>query len=220
MSDEASHDGDAPAPETENEVEFGTFVHAEARAQAAAARRARGAEAVTPSETRYIGMATRAIAFVLDITIINVVALVAGGAVALVMSTLHFPSTLRDVVTVIMGFLYIVWILSYFVVFWSSTGQTPGNRLLQIRVVDAQAHGAIGPRRSAVRLLALFAGVLALGLGEWIALLDDRSRTFQDRVARTLVIDAPVYTASDKRRMAQQAALVEEAQVQEGAARR
>ena len=71
-----------------------------------------------------------------------------------------------------------------------------------------------------MRLLALFAGVLALGLGEWIALLDDRSRTFQDRVARTLVIDAPVYSASDRRRMAQQAALVEEAQVQEDAARR
>ena len=79
-------------------------------------------------------------------------------------------------------------------------------------MVDAGHQGAIGVRRSAVRLVALTAGVMALGLGEWMALLDDRSRTFQDRVARTVVIDAPVYTASDKRRMAQQAALMEDAQ--------
>ncbi|HEY5143168.1 MAG TPA: RDD family protein [Solirubrobacteraceae bacterium] len=213
MSAGASQNGDAPG--TQAAAGFDEFVHAEARAQAAAARRARGAEAVAPAETRYIGMATRALAFVIDVTIINIVAVVSGGAVALIMSTLHFSSSLEAVVATIMGVLYIVWTLSYFVVFWSSTGQTLGNRLLQIRVVDAASHGSIGSRRSAVRLVTLTAGVMALGLGEWIALLDDRSRTFQDRMARTVVIDAPVYTASDRRRMAQQAALVEEAQLQQ-----
>jgi len=215
VSDRASQNGGAPEPDG---ADFQEFVHAEARAQAAAARRARGAEAVAPSETRYIGMATRAFAFVIDVTLINVVSVIAGGAVALVMSTLHFSSSLKAIVATILGFLYIAWTLAYFVVFWSSTGQTPGNRLLQIRVVDADAHGSIGPRRSAVRLIALAGGVMALGLGEWIALLDERSRTFQDRVARTVVIDAPVYTASDRRRMAQQAAVVEEAELQQDAA--
>ncbi len=215
MTDGASKDGDAS--ETEATVDHDEFVHAEARAQAAAARRARGPEAVAPVATRYVGMATRALAFVIDVALINLVAVVVGGAVALTMSTLKFSSTLEAIVATIMGFLYIGWTFAYFVIFWSSTGQTPGNRLLQIRVVDAGHQGAIGVRRSAVRLVALAGGVMALGLGEWIALLDDRSRTFQDRVARTVVVDAPVFTASDKRRMAQQAALVEESQQEQRA---
>lgn len=188
------------------------FARAEARAQAAAARRTRGPDAVEPDATSYVGMATRALAFAIDVALINAIAAAVGVVVGLTMDTLNFSSTLKDVVVTIMGVLYIAWTLAYFVVFWSSTGQTPGNRLLQIRVVDAGHEGAIGVRRAAVRLVALTAGVMALGLGEWIALLDDRSRTFQDRVARTVVIDAPVYTASDRRRMAQQAALVEDAQ--------
>ena len=30
---------------------------------------------------------------------------------------------------------WFVWTIAYFVTFWSSTGQTPGNRLLRIRVL-------------------------------------------------------------------------------------
>ncbi len=187
------------------------FARGEARAQAAAARRARGASAVEPAPTHYVGMATRAVAFVIDVTVINIVAAVVGAAVGLTMDTLHFSSSLKDVVVAIMGVLYLAWILGYFVVFWSSTGQTPGNRLAQIRVVDAGHGGSIPVRRAALRLVSLTAGVMALGLGEWIALLDDKSRTFQDRVARTVVIDAPVHTASDRRRMSRQEAIVEAA---------
>ncbi len=192
------------------------FARREARAQAAAARRARGASAVEPAPTQYVGMATRAVAFVIDLAVINLVAAIVGVAVGLTMDTLHFSSSLKDVVIAIMGVLYIAWILGYFVVFWSSTGQTPGNRLAQIRVVDAGHGGSIPVRRAALRLVSLTAGVMALGLGEWIALLDDKSRTFQDRVARTVVIEAPVYTASDRRRMARQEAIVEVAQEEQG----
>lgn len=185
------------------------FDRREARAQAAAARRARGASAVEPAPTHYVGMATRAVAFVIDVVLINIVAAIVGVAVGLTMDTLKFSTSLKDVVVAVLGVLYVAWVLGYFVVFWSSTGQTPGNRLAQIRVVDAGHGGSIPPRRAALRLVSLTAGVMALGLGEWIALLDDRSRTFQDRVARTVVIDAPVYTASDRRRMARQEAIVE-----------
>ncbi|HVP01418.1 MAG TPA: RDD family protein [Solirubrobacteraceae bacterium] len=215
MSDAAGagRNGGASAEEAQAAVEL---ARAEARAQAAAARRARGPAAVEPVETRYIGMATRALAFVIDVAIVNIIAVLTGAAVDLVMSTLHFNSSLKDVVRAILAVLYLAWGFAYFVVFWSSTGQTPGNRLLQIRVVDAGHGGSIQVRRAALRLVALTAGVMALGLGEWIALLDDRSRTFQDRVARTYVVDAPVYTANDARRMAQQAAVAQAAR-EEGA---
>jgi len=210
----AGRNGSASEEEARATVEL---ARAEARAQAAAARRARGPAVTAPEETRYIGMATRALAFVIDVAIVNAIAVVTGAAVQLVMSTLKFNSSLKDTVTAILGAFYLVWVFGYFAVFWSSTGQTPGNRLLQIRVVDAGSGGSIPVRRAALRLVALTAGVMALGLGEWIALFDERSRTFQDRVARTYVVDAPVYTANDRRRMAQIAA-VEEAAREESAA--
>jgi hypothetical protein len=32
------------------------------------------------------------------------------------------------------GFLVVLWTIGYFAAFWSATGETPGNRLLPIRV--------------------------------------------------------------------------------------
>jgi RDD family protein len=32
------------------------------------------------------------------------------------------------------GFLFVLWTIGYFAAFWSATGETPGNRLLRIRV--------------------------------------------------------------------------------------
>jgi uncharacterized RDD family membrane protein YckC len=215
MSADGAQNGGAP--ETEAVLESRGFADAESRAQAAAARRARGPAAITPTATRYVGMATRAIAFVIDLALINLVAVLVGVAVGLTMSTLKFSSNLETVVAGILGVVYIGWTLAYFVVFWSSTGQTPGNRLLQIRVVDAAHEGPLPARRAAVRLVALVGGVMALGMGEWIALLDDKSRTFQDRVAGTVVVDAPVSTFADQQRMARKEALVDAVQEEQTA---
>ena len=45
------------------------------------------------------------------------------------------------------GALYVLWVVGYFVTFWATTGQTPGNRMLRIRVRAAGGE-RIRPRRA------------------------------------------------------------------------
>ncbi|HUO74925.1 MAG TPA: RDD family protein [Solirubrobacteraceae bacterium] len=103
----------------------------------------------------------------------------------------------------IAGVVYIVWAGVYFVAFWSITGQTPGARIMQIRLVSAK-RGRVKPARALVRwigmnlaMLPLFAGFLPI---LW------RRRGFPDWLAHTLVLDAPQVSLADARRAANRAA--------------
>src|SRR5438067_13697392 len=91
----------------------------------------------TEGEVRYIGLMTRGIAFVLDAALISLAAFLVGAAVALIGSLFHFPHQAKTVLAVIGGVAYVLWATGYFVGFWSTTGQTPGDRVMQIRVVTA-----------------------------------------------------------------------------------
>ena len=102
---------------------------------------------------------------------------------------------------------YALWLMGYFVGFWSSTGQTIGGRVMQLRVVPAHDPAArLIPRRALLRLIGLGLGLLIFGLGEAMLLLDDRRRALQDRLARTVVVDAPVLSAHDVRRLEREGA--------------
>src|SRR5688572_6926364 len=87
--------------------------------------------------TAYPGLATRAVAFGVDAAVVNLAALALTAVVVLGMSVVPVPETVRTVVAAVGAALYVVWTVSYFVAFWSTTGQTPGARALRIRVVDA-----------------------------------------------------------------------------------
>jgi uncharacterized RDD family membrane protein YckC len=78
---------------------------------------------------------------------------------------------------------------AYFVLFWTTTGQTPGMRLMQLRVVTAT--GA-PPRfwRSVLRLIGLGLAIVPLFAGFLPVLVDDRRRALQDFLAGTVVLYA------------------------------
>jgi uncharacterized RDD family membrane protein YckC len=136
----------------------------------------------------YAGMVTRVLAFALDALIVNAVALAVGLAVGLGLSVLHLPSDVDAVIAAVAGGAWIVWSVAYFVFFWSSTGQTPGDRVMRIRVVDARGGDALGVRQAALRFVGLFLAALPLLAGLWMMLWDERRRCLQDRIARTLVL--------------------------------
>ena len=167
-----------------------------ARAQVAAAARARGdpvarsASATTEAERAgaYAGLATRTIAYVLDAAAINLVALVVGVAAALALSIFHLSDALKSAVTVALAVAFVVWAVGYFVAFWSTTGQTPGSRVMRIRVVDAHGAPALKPRRAFVRVVGLVLATIPLFAGFFMMLWDRRRRCLQDRLARTLVV--------------------------------
>lgn len=136
----------------------------------------------------YAGLVTRAIAFALDVAIVESVAALVGVTVGLGLSILAIPSQLETAVAAILGVVWVVWSLGYFVFFWSTTGQTPGNRVMGIRVVDAKRRGPLKPRRAAVRFGGLCLAAIPLLAGFLMMLWDDRARCLQDRIARTVVI--------------------------------
>jgi uncharacterized RDD family membrane protein YckC len=188
-------------------------VAAAARAQADAAARTRevvrAPKAARWSETErdgtYAGLVTRTIAYSLDIALLNVVSLAVGIAVGLAASVLPGPSdTLVAVGVVIGGVAYLLWFVVYFVTFWSTTGQTPGSRLMRIRVIDAGGNAHVKPRRAIVRVVGLVLATIPLFAGFIIMLWDDRRRCLQDRMAGTTVIHAPPQTRIVRRAIPRQ----------------
>ena len=178
-----------------------------ARAQAAAAQRARDsatARGPTAAETEragaYAGLMTRTIAYVMDGAVLNLVALVVGVAAALALSVFHLPKSLDAVVAAVLAAAYFAWVVGYFVAFWSTTGQTPGSRVMRIRVIDAHGAPRLKPRRAFVRVVGLVLATIPLFAGFLIMLWDGRRRCLQDRLARTLVVHAPPQVRVVRRR--------------------
>lgn len=159
-------------------------------------------------EVRYAGLATRGVAFLIDAAIVDLVAIVVAAAAALIVSFFHFGSTFQTVLKFIGLGLYVLWAAGYFVGFWTATGQTPGNRLMQIRVLTSDEQ-LLGPRRAIVRCAGLVLAALPLFLGYARILFDARRRGFADRLAGTVVVEAPglsmAETARVKRRQVREA---------------
>ncbi|MGO9489226.1 MAG: RDD family protein [Solirubrobacteraceae bacterium] len=166
------------------------------QAQTEAIRKLRGGPRTDAAGTNgasiYAGLVTRAIALALDGVVVNGAALLVGVTVGLALSILHLPSDADAAIAAVMGVLWVIWSFSYFVFFWSTTGQTPGSRVMSIRVIDAQRRGPLKPRRALLRFGALWLAAIPLFAGYLMMLWDDRSRCFQDRVARTVVVYVPV----------------------------
>jgi uncharacterized RDD family membrane protein YckC len=154
---------------------------------------------------RYVGLATRVIAFLIDAALINLVGVIVGVGAALILSLLHLPNELKTVVAALGGAAYVLWTIGYFAAFWSTTGQTPGNRVMQIRVVRTDG-GPLKPRTAVVRCIGLVLGALPLFAGYVWILFDAKRRGLHDRLARTLVVEAPQLSIAATRRTEKRAA--------------
>lgn len=132
------------------------------------------------------GLATRGVALAVDAALVAMIFLIGTAIIGLVVSLVWDPRPAAVVGTVIAvaGLLVEV---AYFTGFWSTAGQTPGMRLLHLRVVDG-AGSAPGLGRSLVRLLGLAVAILLLFTGFLPVLVDDRRRALQDFLAGTEVV--------------------------------
>jgi uncharacterized RDD family membrane protein YckC len=76
----------------------------------------------------------------------------------------------------------------YFTYFHGTTGQTPGDAAVSIRVVDAATGQPIGFGRAFIRwLVSIVSGVVLL-LGYLWMLWDGEKQTWHDKAARTYVV--------------------------------
>jgi uncharacterized RDD family membrane protein YckC len=134
----------------------------------------------------YGGIATRAIALATDAAVTIVLFMSAVGIVALVASLV---GGLRPawLVGALLASGWIVIVGTYFVLFWSAAGQTPGMRLLHLRV-HGPAGGSPSIGRSLVRLVGLVLAIVPLFAGFLPVLFTDRRRGLPDYLAGTVVL--------------------------------
>jgi uncharacterized RDD family membrane protein YckC len=147
---------------------------------------------VTASElpaSPYVGLVTRTIAFAIDAALINLVAIFVGGVVALVFSILPSDPNRHDVLVVVGGVAFAVWVIGYFLAFWTTTGQTPGNRQMRIRVVRADG-SRMRPRHALARLVGVVLSAPLL-IGFLPILVTERRRGLHDWMAGTVVTAEP-----------------------------
>jgi uncharacterized RDD family membrane protein YckC len=194
----------APAGNGAGSQDASAHAIAEARAQAAAAGRVQARTGTAEhAAADYTGLVTRAIGFGIDAVIIDLAAIVVVAIVALALSLFKVPSRIDTALAALGAVVFIVWAAAYFVTFWSTTGQTPGARIMRFRVLAPGAkRGHIGPRRALLRLLAMILAAIPLLAGYFMVLFDDRRRGLHDRLARTVVVDAPDTDTPVRRRRA------------------
>jgi uncharacterized RDD family membrane protein YckC len=144
----------------------------------------------------YAGFVTRAIAFAIDVALVDLAAVIVAIVVGLGISAFNVPDVVVTIAIVVGGLAYVVWFVGYFTMFWSTTGQTPGSRVMGVRVVCASAGEPVHLRAALVRLVGMALAALPLFAGFLLILVDDRRRGLQDRLARTVVV-----YASDVRRV-------------------
>lgn len=145
----------------------------------------------TPTVLPYTGLVTRAIAFVIDALIIQIVALITGAVVGLIAAVLQIPET-GDTIIKAVGFaVYLVWSASYFVFFWSTTGQTAGGLIMRFRVLSDATREPLSIPRSIIRFVGLILATIPLFAGFWPVLFTRRRRGLPDWMARSVVIDTP-----------------------------
>ena len=94
----------------------------------------------------YAGIATRAVALAVDLAIVHVLVF-AGGAVLALVGSLVGDLRLDTLARVLVAGAWAAAVAGYFVTFWSIAGQTPGMRMMDVRVtcavvVHAEAAGA------------------------------------------------------------------------------
>jgi uncharacterized RDD family membrane protein YckC len=139
----------------------------------------------------YAGFVTRAIAFAIDVALIDLAAAFVAVVVGLGMSALELPDVVVTITVAVGGVAFIVWSVGYFAMFWSTTGQTPGARVMGVRVVCATGGEPMTLRSAMVRLVGMLLAAIPLFAGFLLILIDDRRRGLQDRLARTVVLYAP-----------------------------
>jgi uncharacterized RDD family membrane protein YckC len=138
----------------------------------------------------YAGFVTRAIAFAIDVALIDLAAAFVAIVVGLGISALEVPDVVVTIAIAIGGVAYVAWFVGYFATFWSTTGQTPGARVMGVRVVCASGGEPVRLRAAVVRLAGMVLAAIPLFAGFLLILVDDRRRGLQDRLARTVVVYA------------------------------
>jgi uncharacterized RDD family membrane protein YckC len=143
-------------------------------------------DGLTAAAVPYAGIASRAVALALDVLIADLVVLLGGAMLALIASLVG-DIQLDTLGKLLAATAWVTVVVGYFVVFWTSAGQTPGMRALGLRVTTTGG-GGVGLGRALIRIAGLGLAIVPLFAGFLPVLVDDRRRALQDFMAGTVVL--------------------------------
>ncbi|HUO74742.1 MAG TPA: RDD family protein [Solirubrobacteraceae bacterium] len=135
----------------------------------------------------WAGVASRGLALAADTLLVTAVVAIGGALVGEIASLVGGvrPHWLAGTLVAV------GWVLvtgGYFALFWSAAGQTPGMRLLGVRVRRSPGDARIGLGRAVVRTIGLALAIIPCFLGFVPALFDSRRRALPDYMAGTTVV--------------------------------
>jgi len=154
-------------------------------------------QATLEENVHYVGLVTRLISWVIDVLLINLVAIITGLGIELIASIFPITKNLKPLFLAIAGGVYLVWTASYFVVLWSLSGQTLGSRVMQVRLVTPSG-GRVKPARALVRWIGMNLAMVPLPWG--FVPIPFKRLGFPDWLAHTRVIEAPQLSIAEARR--------------------
>jgi len=142
-----------------------------------------------PARPGFGGFVSRGVALVVDGLLAQVAFLVLAASIGIV---LGLASGLRPgwLEGTLAGGGWLIVVAAYFAAFWANTGQTPGMRLMHVRVL-APSGEAPSLIRALVRVVGLVLAIIPLGAGFLPALVDSRRRALPDYLAGTTVVYEP-----------------------------
>jgi uncharacterized RDD family membrane protein YckC len=141
----------------------------------------------------YAGNGARFIAYLVDALIMGAIISV----VFVVLTVIGLAEASNDNsaiagLTVAIGFVgaFLVY-LTYLPWFWGHGGQTPGMKVLRVRVVREVDGGPLGVGQAYIRLVGFWVSSAVFYLGFIWILFDGRRQGWHDKIAGTVVIAVP-----------------------------
>jgi uncharacterized RDD family membrane protein YckC len=132
------------------------------------------------------GIATRAAALVTD-TVLTVLLYTSVVGIASLVASLVGGFRPQWLAGLLLAAGWVIVIGGYFVLFWSTTGQTPGMRLMRVRV-RGPSGAAPSAWRSIVRLVGIVLSIIPMFAGFLPVLFTKRRRGLADWMANTVVV--------------------------------
>lgn len=150
---------------------------------------------------RYAGFWIRFLAYLVDALIVDVPLVAIGFAVlgpafhGVSCTTVNRPfGSSVECTGSVQPYVPLIWLVGlllagvYFVVLWSHFGQTLGQKLCGLRVVDAATGGRITTGRAIGRYLGFLISGWVLDIGLIWAAFDQRKQGWHDKMASTFVV--------------------------------
>lgn len=145
---------------------------------------------MNPGEAAYVGIVSRGVGLAIDAAVLTGGFAVVSGVFGLILSLFTSVEVSSPGAVLSVAAMWSIVVAGYFVLCWTLAGETPGMRLMHLRVLDGQGQP---PRfgRSLLRLIGAILAAIPFFAGYLLILVDDRRRGLHDMIARTVVVHVP-----------------------------